>query len=104
MGTVYVLRHGLAESGAGKADEERRLSPEGIAGMGLAALGLKRLEITFDRVLSSPLIRAVQTAEAVQTVVAADVPIIETLALAPGRPATGVVKELQDHHRDARSI
>jgi len=65
---LYLLRHGIAaaadEPGI-ESDHERPLTPKGIKRMRKAAKGLRRLAIPFDVVLTSPLIRASQTAEIV---------------------------------------
>lgn len=66
--TLYLLRHSLAlsvgEGGAG-SDEERKLSKEGRKLAAGAAKGMKRLGLDVDRILTSPLVRAVETARIV---------------------------------------
>jgi len=62
---LYLLRHAIAmESGwrPGASDAERPLSPEGKKKMRKIALGMKRLELSFDLILSSPYVRAQETA------------------------------------------
>jgi phosphohistidine phosphatase len=59
---IYLLRHGHAEDGEGKDDAERRLTEKGerqadVAGRALAALGLE-----IDACLTSPKVRARETA------------------------------------------
>jgi phosphohistidine phosphatase len=64
--TLYVLRHAEAEEKGPKwekRDDERPLTEEGTKRFGEAVQGLKRLDVEFDLVLSSPLVRARQTAE-----------------------------------------
>lgn len=65
MYRVYVMRHGLAEAGGGVADGERQLTQAGREILRAVVAGLKHRGIRFDRVLCSPLVRAVQTAEIV---------------------------------------
>jgi phosphohistidine phosphatase len=63
---LYLLRHAIAYEQSEvdvKSDSERPLSPDGIKKMKKAAQGMKRLELTFDRVVSSPYVRARHTAE-----------------------------------------
>ncbi len=60
---VWLLRHGDAEDGAGKPDAERELTEKGrrqatAAGKALAELGVK-----LDVCLTSPKVRARETAE-----------------------------------------
>jgi phosphohistidine phosphatase len=59
---IYLLRHGQAESKGGGDDDARRLTPEGerqshAAGRAIAALGLQ-----LDTCLTSPKVRAADTA------------------------------------------
>jgi phosphohistidine phosphatase len=65
---LFLLRHGIAvEPGAlsGASDAGRPLSPEGKKKMRKIALGMKTLELSFDLILSSPYVRARETAEIV---------------------------------------
>ncbi|MCD1293615.1 phosphohistidine phosphatase SixA [Methanocella sp. CWC-04] len=67
MNELYVIRHGIAEmiSPAGGGDESRELTKKGREKVRLISKTLKDREIFFDRIVSSPLTRAVQTAEIV---------------------------------------
>ena len=65
---LYILRHGIAvDRGATgcPADDLRPLTPEGRRKLRLIAKAFKAMDLTFDLVLSSPLVRAKQTAEIV---------------------------------------
>ncbi len=65
---LYLLRHGLAvEPGtAGFArDADRPLTPEGERKLDKIAKAIEAMELSFDLVLSSPYVRARQTAEIV---------------------------------------
>lgn len=61
---LYFLRHGIAEdhSPAGR-DADRRLTAEGLAEMEAVGAGMAALGLRFDLLLSSPKVRARQTAE-----------------------------------------
>jgi phosphohistidine phosphatase len=64
---IYFLRHGdagTAEAWKG-SDAERPLSKEGAATMERVAAAIARLHPTLDAILTSPLLRARQTAEIV---------------------------------------
>jgi phosphohistidine phosphatase len=65
MKTLYILRHGIAQphGTAGIADDARRLTPEGLARTEEVARGFRRLDAKLDRIISSPLPRARETAE-----------------------------------------
>jgi phosphohistidine phosphatase len=68
---LYFFRHGIAvdrEDPGVAADEDRPLTEDGRRKTRLAAKGLKRLEIDIDRILTSPWLRAVETADIVADV------------------------------------
>lgn len=61
---IYLIRHGDAEEHKiGRADSERKLTDEGKKKMHRAAEAWKNLIGGFDYLVSSPLIRAKETAE-----------------------------------------
>ncbi len=65
---LYILRHGLAvEPGAPEhpKDSERPLTPKGERKMWKIAQALEEMEVSLDCILSSPYVRARQTAEIV---------------------------------------
>ena len=64
---LYLLRHGDAvETGDPKfKDAERPLTPKGIQRTKQLAHALQQMEISFEAMLSSPLVRARETAEIV---------------------------------------
>jgi phosphohistidine phosphatase len=65
---LYILRHGDAadhDDPRYATDAARPLTPKGIKRTRQLANGLRQMEITFDVILSSPLVRAKQTAEIV---------------------------------------
>jgi phosphohistidine phosphatase len=65
---LYFMRHGIAVMAGDPAfadDNERPLTNKGVKRMRRAARGLARLKIPFDGILTSPVLRARQTAEIV---------------------------------------
>ena len=65
---LYILRHGIAvEPGAPgfENDSERPLIPKGERRLRSASAAMIKLELSFDLILSSPFVRARQTAEIV---------------------------------------
>lgn len=63
---VYLIRHGIAvdrEAPNCPPDTQRPLTPKGIKKTYAAALGLRALKVKPNAVLTSPWLRAVQTAE-----------------------------------------
>ncbi len=72
MTTLYFLRHGIAEDAApGMPDSGRKLTDEGRANMLLEAEALKRLDLKLDEIITSPLARALETAQIVAEVIEA---------------------------------
>ncbi len=67
MNRLYLLRHGLAvpHGTPGYEDDDRPLTPQGERRMRQVARGLGRLRIKLDRIVTSPLPRALRTAEIV---------------------------------------
>lgn len=66
---LYLIRHGLAgEHGSYANDDERPLTKEGKTKTRLVAQRLRDLGLQFDLILTSPLVRARQTAEILQEV------------------------------------
>ena len=62
---LFVLRHGIAadgDSGEYARDEERPLTPRGTRRMTRQAKGMRAIDLSPDAVLTSPLLRAQETA------------------------------------------
>jgi phosphohistidine phosphatase len=102
--TIYLVRHGIAgPPPAGMSDGDRRLTAEGERKMRRAALGLKRLAVAPDVVLSSPLTRAERTAALVIEALAPDLPLEIYAPLAPGHSAAEILHGLHPY-RAARQL
>lgn len=98
---LFLVRHGIAVDGIGgeiKSDAQRPLTAEGHNETEQVAKGLKRTGVKIDLLVSSPLVRARQTAEIFK-----DVFKLEALefceALAPGGEPSEVFKFLQNHKK-----
>lgn len=83
---VYVVRH--AEAAPGEPDELRALTPAGRGQARTLAKRLAREEPALDAVLSSPLLRARETAAAIAGAAGLEAEVEERLA--PGATAAGV--------------
>jgi len=84
---LYVMRHGIAVTRGSKGfadDSQRPLLPEGKEKMRETARGLNRMGFEVDWIVTSPLVRAVETAEAVAESLASSVPVDLCDALRPG--------------------
>lgn len=78
---LLLLRHGIAEDGHARlSDFDRALTARGRAELAHIARGLQRLKITPDAILSSPLVRAWQTAELVAPALGREAEIVDGLA------------------------
>lgn len=101
---IYLIRHGVAEArgDAWPDDTKRPLTRDGISRMEKAARGLARLDVVFDVILTSPLVRARQTAEIVAAELDGRPPIVNTDALTPGSDHAAVVAALEKHMRKTR--
>jgi phosphohistidine phosphatase len=96
---LYILRHGIAvEHGAAgyENDDERPLTGKGERKMWSIAEAIKALEISFDSILSSPLVRARQTAEIVAESLKCERRLELTDALSPQHTAKPLIQYLQD--------
>ncbi len=63
---LFILRHGVAVARGSSEypdDGNRPLTPKGIKGMRKIAKGMCSMDLAFDRVFCSPLVRTKQTAE-----------------------------------------
>ncbi|MBT9544927.1 MAG: phosphohistidine phosphatase SixA [Candidatus Sericytochromatia bacterium] len=86
MKTLYISRHGEAVNVGAPgvfSDFDRHLSEEGKAKIAKQALGLKQLGARWDKILSSPLVRARQTAELLNAPVGAPLEFCDALGDSP---------------------
>lgn len=100
---LYLFRHGIAEDRKlGKEDHQRILTPAGIGKTEKIALKLKKLELKFDLIITSPLIRAKQTAQILQKHHLAQ-QIKEDSTLAPQGDIQQWIKWLQKSDHSSKS-
>jgi phosphohistidine phosphatase len=101
---LYLIRHGIAEERGEKwpDDAKRPLSADGMSKMEKTARGLARLDIEFDVILTSPLIRTRQTADIVAAELSPHPAIVNTDALAPGGDFAAVMTALEKQSRRTR--
>ena len=101
---LYVIRHGLAEErgDAWPDDSKRPLTDEGMSRMRKSARGLARIGVTIDIVLTSPLVRARQTAEIVAGGLDPRPSLVNVDSLAPDGSYAAVLADLEKHARRSR--
>ncbi len=99
MMSVYLIRHGIAvdrDDPNCPPDTERPLTPKGMKRSQAAALGLRALDVKPNAVLTSPWLRAVQTAEIFcETIGYPSKKIIRTDALKGTSAPSDLLRELQ---------
>jgi phosphohistidine phosphatase len=101
MITLYLCRHGIAEDATdGMSDDDRKLTSEGIKKFRKAAKGLLQILRPKDvsHILTSPLLRARQTAEILADVLDAskhDVAVQIVPSLKPGTPLPAFLKTVR---------
>ena len=94
---LFILRHGLAverDEFDYASDAGRPLTPKGRKQLRAIAAALRNMELHFDAILSSPLVRARETAE----IIAAELKLKKRLAFAdelkPGTDAKRLVPKI----------
>ena len=93
---LYLIRHGVAEE-RGKDwpdDSKRPLTAEGVARLQKAARGLNAIDVTFDQIVTSPLVRTRQTATLLADGLANKATVKNLEALEPGHSPRSVMNEL----------
>jgi phosphohistidine phosphatase len=101
---LYLVRHAIAaERGDAWPDDSKRpLTSRGIARFRKEVDGLVALKVRLDLVLTSPLVRAKQTAEILSERLSSHPPIATADALAPGGAYASLLDELARHARRSR--
>jgi phosphohistidine phosphatase len=99
---VYVLRHGIAEDAArGQSDDDRSLTDEGRKKLTAVMERAAAAEVEPTLILTSPLKRAVQTAEIAAKVLGHTSPLVRTDALIPGSSPQKVWNVIREHRDEA---
>lgn len=101
---LYLIRHGVAaERGEDYPDDSKRpLTGAGMSKLRREAKALNALEVSFDLIITSPLVRTRQTADIVAETLQAKPTVITSDALAPAGTPAAVVQELARHMKKAR--
>lgn len=101
---LYLIRHGVAEERGDKYpdDSKRPLTGQGMSRLRKEARALDTLGVTFDQIITSPLVRTRQTADVFAEVMKGKPPVASADALAPAGTATAVLQELGKYMRKGR--
>ena len=103
---LYLLRHGKAfDIGAGGAQDDfsRALTEKGIEEMESEARAMRRLGVKPDLIVSSPLVRATETAQIVAKRLGLKKVLLKSELLSPGLDLSGL-RTLVDQYDAAESI
>jgi len=103
---LYLVRHAIAaERGPKYPDDRLRpLTPAGAKKFSESVPGLIEMGVVIDAVLTSPLVRARETALLLATGLKPKPPIVELEALAPGGRPQAVVEAIKAHAKRARRM
>jgi phosphohistidine phosphatase len=99
---LYFLRHGRAEQHSGGPDAERRLTKKGTNELKGAAPLWRRLNLRPEVILTSPLVRAVETAEIASDALEVKARPKTDDRLQPGATWASMAQAMADHHQAAR--
>src|SRR5438309_313742 len=101
---VYLLRHGIAEEGTSqRSDADRALTNEGRRKLRQVFAHVADAGVKMDLVLTSPLKRALQTAEIAIGCLKTKPEMLISATLAPGGTVEDVWSEIRVH-RDAETL
>lgn len=99
---IYLLRHGAAEEGGSSGnDGDRALTDDGRRKLRQVLENASAAGVNPTLILSSPLKRAIQTAEIARDVLGYKNNILRTKALAPGSSVGDVWDEIRVHPDEA---
>ena len=104
---LYVLRHGVAVDRGSPdcpSDYDRPLTPDGIRRMTRQVKGMSALGIALDAIVTSPLVRAVETAEIVHAGLPGSDRLVRSDALVPGGSPSELIEELSSGYRRDGSV
>lgn len=95
---LYIIRHGFAgKSNEGAADDDLRpLKKKGKEQMKDVGRSLKKWDVALDAVLTSPLVRAKESAEILNAECGKSKKVILTDLLKPGASFSKLIKHLND--------
>jgi phosphohistidine phosphatase len=101
---LYLIRHGIAADRGDEYpdDSKRPLTAEGIASLRKEVDALEALGVTFDHVITSPLLRAKQTAEVFAQHLPSKPSVSNSDSLAPAGSFAAVVQDVVKHARKER--
>ena len=103
---LYILRHGIAADRSGEYPDDnlRPLTRKGISRMRREVEGMGAIGIAPDLIISSTLVRAIQTAEIALQGLSAPSRMANSEALVPWAHPSQILRELAASHASASSV
>jgi phosphohistidine phosphatase len=103
---LYLVRHAIAAERGPKYpdDRERPLTPAGARKFGDSVSGLVEMDATIDFVLTSPLVRAHETAVLLANGLKPKPGVVEVEALSPGGRHVAIVEAIKTHAKRHRRL
>lgn len=99
---LYLFRHGIAEEGApGKPDSARALTPEGMEKIATVVKIAERSGLEPSLILTSPYVRARQTAQIAADELAYRGPVLSIESLVPHGTPEAVWRDVRDHAHES---
>lgn len=97
MNRLYLLRHGIAvpHGTPGFEEDERPLTEHGENQVRMVARGLKRMKLKLDRIVTSPLPRALKTAQLTAEILGIPDKLEQCDALSADRSAASIAEWLR---------
>ena len=106
MNQLFLIRHGPAEDRERWDGDDglRPLTPKGSKRVRAVARALRRQGLVFDVVVSSPLLRARQTAQILADALGRERWVVDAGVLAPGLDHAALFAYIEQHHAKASNI
>jgi phosphohistidine phosphatase len=102
--SLFLIRHGIAaERGETYPDDSKRpLTNRGVSRLRREVQALGKLNVSFDQILTSPLVRTRQTAEIIAEALSSKPPIAAIDSLAPGGTYAALTDDLAKYARRSK--
>jgi phosphohistidine phosphatase len=104
---IYLMRHGIAadlDAQGGADDAQRPLTPDGRLKLRAVAKGLQRIGVELDWIVSSPLLRAVETADVIAEELPSGAARDTSEALSPGHVSAPKVTTFLAEHPERKRV
>jgi phosphohistidine phosphatase len=104
---LYILRHGIAAERGSKefpSDSDRPLTPDGIRKLKRIVRTMRSLDLSFDLILSSPFVRARQTADLVAEGLGLEFVLELSAHMEPGADLQALIADLASRKKNVDRV